>query len=163
MRIITFILLLGLLINGSLNAAKNTFKQSGITGKKCKGSVLNITLTGSWENPEEKPSSDSTFELTLKDGKKASCEYSHSREPYQFTCELDGGGSFEFSDYTMNIDNDEYLLQSANITDDNQTICEVEDISTQIDSTTPASSSSNSFSMIYSSLLILILLNILLF
>ena len=162
MRIITFILLLGLLINGSLNAAKNTFKQSGMI-KECEDSVLKISLTGSWKNQEEKPSSDSTFELTLKDGKKASCEYSHSREPYQFTCELDGGGSFEFSDYTMNIGNDEYLLQSSNTTDDNQTICEVEDISTQIDSTTPASSSSNSFSMIYSSLLILILLNILLF
>ena len=162
MRIITFILLLGLLINGSLNAAKNTFKQKGMI-KECEDSVLKISLTGSWENPKEKPSSDSTFELTLKDGKNASCEYSHSREQYQFICKLNGGGSFEFSDYTMNIGNDEYLLQSSNTTDYNQTICEVEDISTQIDSTTPASSSSNSFSMIYSSLLILILLNILLF
>ena len=152
MRIITFILLLGLLINGSLNAAKNTFKQTGMI-KECEHLVLKISLTGSWENPEEKPSSDSKFELTLKDEKKASCEYSHSREPYQFICKLNGGGSFEFSDYTMNIGNDEYLLQSSNTTDDNPKICENTDNSTQISSP----------SMIYSSLLILILLNILLF
>ena len=160
MRIITFILLLGLLINGSLNAAKNTFKQTGMI-KECEHSVLKISLTGDWDKSQNIPSSDFVFKLPLEDGKEASCNYLNSSK--SIACQLNGGGSFEFSDYTMRVDNDEYLLQSANITDDNPKICEVEDISTQIDSTTPASSSSNSFSMIYSSLLILILLNILLF
>ena len=99
-----------------------------------------------------------------ENGKNASCEYSHSRESYQFICKLNGGGSFEFSDYTMNIGNDEYLLQSSNTTDYNQTICEDDDNQTNRKvEDTDNSTQISSPSMIYSSLLILILLNILLF
>ena len=148
MRIITFILLLGLLINASksLTGPKNTFKESSMQ-TTCQGSVLVIQITGSWENSENIPSSDFEFKLPLADGKEASCKYLNSSQ--SITCKLNGGGLVKYSDTTMKVDEDEYLLQSKN-----------NSISMTCKDNDDKSSSS---SMIYSSLLILILLNILLF
>jgi len=150
MRIITFILLLGLLINASksLTGPKNIFKQSGLKAN-CERSVLVIQLTGSWENSENIPSSDFEFKLPLADGKEASCKYLHSSQ--SFTCKLNGGGLVKFSEATMKVGEDEYILQSSNSII--STTCEDKDNEDK----------SSSSSMIYSSLLILILLNILLF
>ena len=149
MRIITFILLLGLLINTSisLTGPKNTFKQGGIQ-TNCQGSVLIIKITGSWENTENIPTSDFEFKLPLEDGKEASCNYLNSSQSIE--CKLNGGGLVKFSDTTMKVDED--LLQSSN--NSISMTCEGDD---------PDDGDKSSSSMIYSSLLILILLNILLF
>lgn len=160
MRIITFILLLGLLINTSisLTGPKNTFKQGGIQ-TNCQGSVLIIKITGSWENTENIPTSDFEFKLPLEDGKEASCNYLNSSQSIE--CKLNGGGLVKFSDTTMKVDEDEYLLQSSN--NSISMTCEGDDPDDGGEGDDPDDGDKSSSSMIYSSLLILILLNILLF
>ncbi len=111
---------------------------------------ISIKITGSWENTENIPTSDFEFKLPLEDGKEASCNYLNSSQSIE--CKLNGGGLVKFSDTTMKVDEDEYLLQSSN--NSISMTCEGDD---------PDDGDKSSSSMIYSSLLILILLNILLF
>ncbi len=145
--------MLGLLINASnsLTGPKNTFQQSG-TESVCQGSLLVFEIQGRWVNSENIPSKDFEFKLPQEDGKEANCKYLHSKQ--SITCTLKGGDTIQFSDYTMKVGEDEYLLKSKGYYISKN--CEGDDQDGGGDK-------SSSSSMIYSSLLILILLNILLF
>ena len=74
---------------------------------------------------------------------------------------MNGGGLVKFSDTTMKVDEDEYLLQSSN--NSISMTCEGDDPDDGGEGDDPDDGDKSSSSMIYSSLLILILLNILLF
>ena len=143
---IEFILLLGLLINVSkcLEEAKNVFQPS-YESSNCEGSVLVIQIHGNWNNEENVPTSDIDFTIPQKEGKVANCQY--LKFSISFTCRLNGGGHFGYPDTTLKLGEDEYILKTKNNT---------------ISITCREKEKENASSMIYSSLLTLLILNILL-
>ena len=143
---IEFIILLGLLINVSkcLEEAKNVFQPS-YESSTCKGSVLVIEIHGKWNNEENIPSSDIDFTIPQKEEKVANCQYLKSS--VLFICRLNGGGEFKYPETTLKAGEDEYILKTKN---NSVTMPCYED------------EKENASSMIFSSLLTLLILNILL-
>ena len=140
MNKITFIILLGLLTNISkcLKVSKNSCQPMGISSH-CEGATLVFEFTVVWENKENLPP-DFDFNLAQTDGNEAKCHY--SKDNTEFTCQLKDSGLIQFSETTMIVGEDEYTLKAF--------------------SGTINSPCYKNSSVIYSSSLILLLLNILL-